>query len=472
MRADPGHQLARRERLGQVVVGAGIEPLDARLPRPARAEADHGVSLRSASSARSALQQREAVEPRHHDVGEDQIGALPARRGQRLLAVGDRSRPRRSAPADRARRRACRRCRRRQDDRGAEGRREAPIERRVAASVSAGRVERRGARLLRQPAQRFLHEGLRTEAPPEPERARRLDAVGRADARAPNGSRTRERRASPERARRPRSWPPCSFDQLLHQRQPDAGAFVGAPVGAFDPMEALEQPRQLVRRQSRRRYRPLRARAYASCAPQAHRDLACEGELESVGEQVEHDLLPHLPIDIDRLVEIARNRPRSAKPARSIAERKVLARSRVKQRRSVGSIEACTRPASMREKSSSELTSFSSRSELRCASSQPLAQLRRQSRIGAGLLERPEHQRERGAKLVADIGEERGLGAIDLGQGLGAPALRLVRPAHRRWPWPSGRRPDRGTSGSVIERAARTDADDQKSAPVPAALSP
>ena len=34
--------------------------------------------------------------------------------------------------------------------------------------------------------------------------------------------------------------------------------------------------------------------------------------------------------------------------------------------RSVGSNDACTRPASMREKSSSVLTSFSSRSALRC----------------------------------------------------------------------------------------------------------
>ena len=32
------------------------------------------------------------------------------------------------------------------------------------------------------------------------------------------------------------------------------------------------------------------------------------------------------------------------------------------------------------------------------------------------ILERPEHQRERRAELVADVGEERGLGAIDLGQ--------------------------------------------------------
>jgi hypothetical protein len=43
------------------------------------------------------------------------------------------------------------------------------------------------------------------------------------------------------------------------------------------------------------------------------------------------------------------------------------------------------------------------------------------------LLQRPEHQREWRAELVADVAEEGRLGAIDLGQGLRAPALLLVR---------------------------------------------
>jgi hypothetical protein len=38
------------------------------------------------------------------------------------------------------------------------------------------------------------------------------------------------------------------LDQLLHQRQPDAGAFEGAALRAFDAMEAVEQARQLVQR--------------------------------------------------------------------------------------------------------------------------------------------------------------------------------------------------------------------------------
>ena len=45
---------------------------------------------------------------------------------------------------------------------------------------------------------------------------------------------------------------------------------------------------------------------------------------------------------------------------------------------------------------------------------------------GPELLHRAHDQRERGAELVADVGEERGLGPVQLGQLLGAPLLDLV----------------------------------------------
>ena len=67
------------------------------------------------------------------------------------------------------------------------------------------------------------------------------------------------------------------------------------------------------------------------------RDPALERELERVGEEVEDDLLPHVAIDVDRLEAGRRSRRRSVSPARSIAERKTLARSAVKAARSVGS---------------------------------------------------------------------------------------------------------------------------------------
>ena len=47
-------------------------------------------------------------------------------------------------------------------------------------------------------------------------------------------------------------------------------------------------------------------------------------------------------------------------------------------------------------------------------------------RLGQKVFERAQHQRERRSKLMADVGEERRLGAVDFGQGLGAAALLFV----------------------------------------------
>ena len=71
-------QLARAERLHQVVVGAPRRP-SMRASSPARAESRITGMSRSASSARSAPMQPEAVEPRHHHVGQHQIGRPRAR---------------------------------------------------------------------------------------------------------------------------------------------------------------------------------------------------------------------------------------------------------------------------------------------------------------------------------------------------------------------------------------------------------
>src|SRR5215813_10239756 len=49
-----------------------------------------------------------------------------------------------------------------------------------------------------------------------------------------------------------------------------------------------------------------------------------------------------------------------------------------------------------------------------------------QRRLGKGFFERPQHQRERGTKFVADVGKESGLGAVDLRQRFSAPLLILV----------------------------------------------
>ena len=111
----------------------------------------------------------------------------------------------------------------------------------------------------------------------------------------------------------------------------------------------------------------------------------------------------------------------SSSPERSTAERNTAAVSCASRPRSTGAKLAVTRPDSKRERSSSVLTSRSSRSAPRWATS---TRSRWTRRVGVGVgqrvAERPEHQRQRGAELVRDVGEELGLGAVELGQLLGA----------------------------------------------------
>ena len=118
----------------------------------------------------------------------------------------------------------------------------------------------------------------------------------------------------------------------------------------------------------------------------------------------------------------------------------------------------------MREKSSSVLTSLSSRRPLRWAivDQRPMVAGDAGCGLGQHLLERAQHQRQRRAELVADVGEEGGLGAVELGQRLGAPALLLVGAGRWRWRRRSGPRPGRRsprsrrrTAGTGLRPATR-----------------
>ena len=87
---DARQQLARAERLDQVVVGSGIEPFDPRLLAGARREQDHRDVAGRGVGAQLA-QEPEAVEPRHHDVGEDEVRPALARGRQRASPSGTAS---------------------------------------------------------------------------------------------------------------------------------------------------------------------------------------------------------------------------------------------------------------------------------------------------------------------------------------------------------------------------------------------
>ena len=89
LRVDPREQIARRKRLDQIVVGRGGQALEPRLLAGARRQHDD----RNRAEVRVGTQlpqQAEAVELRHHHVGDDHVGPARARGRQRLTAVADR----------------------------------------------------------------------------------------------------------------------------------------------------------------------------------------------------------------------------------------------------------------------------------------------------------------------------------------------------------------------------------------------
>src|SRR5258708_7242368 len=91
--------------------------------------------------------------------------------------------------------------------------------------------------------------------------------------------------------------------QFLHQRQTDSCAFVRAGLCSLHAMKALEQARQLRFRDAYAGVRDgqLNMRS-APAKPDG--DSTLERVLERVGEKVQHDLLPHLPVNVDQLGQI------------------------------------------------------------------------------------------------------------------------------------------------------------------------
>ena len=83
-RAQPGQQLARRERLGDVVVGAELEPDHAIGLVAARGQHDHRDAVAGVAQR---AQHREPVEPGHHHVEQDRVEPAAGERGEPGLAA-------------------------------------------------------------------------------------------------------------------------------------------------------------------------------------------------------------------------------------------------------------------------------------------------------------------------------------------------------------------------------------------------
>ena len=84
-RAQPRLQLAQRERLDQVVVGARVEPRDAVVDGVARGEHQHRRPVAAGAHPAAHLQ---PVDPGHRDVEHDGVAVAAAQRLERDAPVG------------------------------------------------------------------------------------------------------------------------------------------------------------------------------------------------------------------------------------------------------------------------------------------------------------------------------------------------------------------------------------------------
>ena len=94
--------------------------------------------------------------------------------------------------------------------------------------------------------------------------------------------------------------PAVQRNQFLYQGQADPGALMRAGFCPLDPVETIEQTRQLCFRDTDSCVCHRKLCVIAAPA-KPDRDAALEGVLEGVREEVEHDLLPHLLVYIHRL---------------------------------------------------------------------------------------------------------------------------------------------------------------------------
>ena len=212
--------------------------------------------------------------------------------------------------------------------------------------------------------------------------------------------------------------------QLLHEREADARPLVGAPARPLDAEEALEAVRELVRGDAAPGVAHVEPRVVPVVAPRDD-DLALQGELERVGDEVEHDLLPHVRVDVRRLAEgVALHPQREAGLVGGGAED---AREVGGVGRDVDGAEARMHaPGLDAREVEHRVDQLEQAQAVAVDERDAVVEGRRRQRVAGHLRERPEHQRQRGAELVAHVGEEGGLGAVDGGEGLGALAGGLV----------------------------------------------
>ena len=160
---------------------------------------------------------------------------------------------------------------------------------------------------------------------------------------------------------------------------------------------------------------------------QRQRHLAFEGELECVRQQVEDDLLPHVAVDINRLTQrLAVHRESQARFFHRRAEDAGDLRGKAGE---IGRLIDCLHaPSFDAGEIQQRVDQLQQAQGIAAGGNELLVTFRAETlaRFRQNLFQRTQHQRQRSAKLVADVAEELRLGAIEFGQLLGSIAFGLI----------------------------------------------
>ena len=220
--------------------------------------------------------------------------------------------------------------------------------------------------------------------------------------------------------------PPWRRAELLHQRQADAGALMRPGAHVLDTVEALEDAGELGRRDPDARVADDERDGRAA-VDELDGDAPLERELEGVGKEIEDDLLPHGVIHVDRLET---GRAPDLEPEPGLLDRRAEDAGQIgREGAEVGRLVPRLVPAGLDTREVEQRVH-----ELEQPPAVPadhrervvVARAQGCRRAAKQIVERPEHQGERRSKLVADVAEERRLGAVELGQRFRALALFVV----------------------------------------------
>ena len=404
---DPRDQLPRRERLHEIVVRARLEARDACLLAGAGRYQDHGDTA-GGHILPERPQQFDPVAVRHHHVAQDEVGTSGPGRVERGLAVTDylhgpvlgEKAPQVVAHVG-----------------VVVGQQDASALRGDGPGRGRHQVRRD---VVREPAQCLLDVGRRAEADRR-RRAGRTEAVSREVG---GSERDRDREGgAPVDLAGYREGAAVELDQLLCQRESDARSLVRAPLRAAHTVKPIEHVRQLVLGDADAGVTDL-DRGGVAGRPDGHDDLALEGELQGIREQIQDDLLPQVSIDVDRL----RERPalHAERQPRALDRRAEDTREIGGHRRQIDRLVHRFDPTGLDPRELQQSIDESHQSHrVPVGDLEPLASRRRDRLAGIRelILDGPEQQRERRAKLVRHVREERGLRPVDLGEGLGTAAL-------------------------------------------------